>query len=248
MRYKNMEKLFSKIKKETLSADEKAKIFYSLRSFVAQNPAQSIKSPFYDTWSVLRQKMFIVPTAFVFVVVLAASTIFAANNSLPGSSLYSVKMLKENVESLAATDIETKTLIEASHAISRLEEVEQVVVSSGQLDTNTRKQIENNFESRAQSVTDSINKLRDRGRMKEASKIQSDFESRLAEYEKTIKELSDKDDTGTSTKKELDNVVSGIRSQREKTSKIKEDWEKSKDRLEKINAERGRSSSDREKD
>jgi hypothetical protein len=212
-----MEKLFAKIKKEALKPDEKAKIFSELRSFVAKNPIQSIRSPFYDSWFIFRYRTAVIPV--VLVVILTASTVFAAQNSLPGSVLYQVKMLKENVESLATNNAKAKAQIEAIHAISRLQEVEQIVVSSGQLNTETRKQIENNFESQVQNVTNNVNKLRKSGHEKEASKIQSDFQSKLAEHEKTITELSNSTSTEMKTRKELSNVVSNISELKKRSEK-----------------------------
>ncbi|MFH0804195.1 MAG: DUF5667 domain-containing protein [Candidatus Zambryskibacteria bacterium] len=221
-----MEKLFSKIKKETLSAEEKAKIFYSLRDFVAQNPVRSIKSPFYEMWFILGQRTIVVPTAIVLVFILVTGTVFAAGNSLPGSTLYPVKMLRENVESLVATNTKSKAQIEATHAISRLQEVEQMVTSGGQLDTNVRKQIESDFESQVKNATNHINKLRDGGDGKDASKIRSDFKSLLTEHEKTITELSNSTSTKIKTREELSNVISNIRSRIEDASN--EDGHKSR--------------------
>jgi hypothetical protein len=213
-----MEKLFAKIKKETLDEDEKIKILSSLRNFVSENPAQ-IKSPFYNPWLVfMRQKMVLIPVAFVFVFILTGSTIFAAKNSLPGNILYPIKMLREGVESSIAINTKSRAQIEAVHAISRLKEVEQIVSSNGQLNNDVGKQIENNFQTQLQSVTSNINELENNNQKEDASIIWTDFKKSVAEHEKTITELSSSTKIETDTKKELNRVVSNIHSQIEKVS------------------------------
>ncbi|MFA6269899.1 MAG: DUF5667 domain-containing protein [Candidatus Paceibacterota bacterium] len=215
--------LFKKIKKETLSSDEKSQILSVLESFVDQNPIQSVRSPFYSSWFIFQQKMVVVPIAIILVFVLTSGTVFAAKNSLPGNILYPVKILNEKVESFVTFDTETKAQVDASHAISRLNEVEQIVNSNQELDTETRQKIESHFTTQSENTIKHIDELKSKGLEKEASKIETDFHKSLGEYEKTITDLSNSTSTENKTKKELDSVVSNIRSQLEKRSDTDED-------------------------
>jgi hypothetical protein len=213
-----MEKLFSKIMKKNLEPDEKLKILSVLQNFVDENPIQSIRSPFYSFWSIASQKKFMAPVSIAIVFALVTGTTFAAKNSLPNDMLYPIKMLDEGVQSLIAVDTKTKAQVEAAHAISRLEEVEQIVNLSKQIDQKTRKEILNNFGAQAQSVAKNVDELEKSGKTKDASIIWSDFKKSVAEHEKTITELSDSTSTKAETQKELSNVIHDIHSHFEKTS------------------------------
>lgn len=208
-----MEKLFAKIKKETLKPDEKAKVFSVLEKFVAENPVQSVRSPFYRTLVFMRQKNFIIPTIAIIIIILSGSTALAAKNSLPGQTLYSVKMIGESAQSFLALNPKSKAQIEASHAISRLQEIEQVASLNKQLNEGEGKDMSGNFENQVKSVTKNIDKLKDKGQSEDASIIWSDFKKSVAVHEKTIEDLSNSSTTKTETKKELDNIVSSINSQ-----------------------------------
>jgi hypothetical protein len=187
-----MERLFAKIKKETLNLDEKAEILSKLQIFVDQNPVRSIKSPFYSSWEVyIKQKTFIIPAvAIVIVLSLTGGTVLAAKSSLPGEMLYPVKILNEKVQSFTAVGPEAQAQVHASQAISRLQEVEQIVASNKQLDTATAQEIQNKFGAQAQEVMKNVDKLKNSGHEKEASKIQSDFKSSIAKHKKAIIELT----------------------------------------------------------
>jgi hypothetical protein len=214
-----MERLFTKIKKEALSQDEKTKIFSTLQNFVNENPIKSTPPPFYISWSFFGQKTFVIPAVVTIIIVLIGSgTVFAAQNSLPNDMLYPIKMLSESMQSFAATDTKTKAQIEASHAISRLNEVEQIVNLNKQINKETEKEIGNNFGVQLQSVTANINKLKSSGQTQDASIIWSDFKKSVAKHEKTITDLSNSTTTTIETQKELSSVISDIHSQLEKTS------------------------------
>jgi hypothetical protein len=216
-----MEKLFAKIKKETLNPDEKAEILSNLQIFMKENPVQEIRSPFYNPWLVfLRHKNFIVPAvALVVIVSMTGGTVLAAKNSLPGDKLYTIKILNENVQTFMAVDTEAKAEIEVSHAISRLQEVEQIVSQKRQLGKGEGKTISNKFETQVQNATAKIDELKNSGQRSNASKIQSDFKTRLAEHEKKITDLLTDTDVQVQNKEELSHVFSNVRSQIEKSEK-----------------------------
>jgi hypothetical protein len=215
-----MDKLFAKIKKENLEPDEKSKILYSLKTFVAENPAHGIRSPFYKAWFVLRQRTFAIPVAILLILILTGGTVFAANNSLPGDMLYSIKKLNENIQSSVALGPEAKAVVEASHAISRLTEVEKIVTSNGQLSSSTSQEIQSRFEAQSQQAINNIDQLSSSGQSGDASKIQSDFHKSLSEHERVITELSNSSSTRSQTRQELINVVSNIHSQLDRISGV----------------------------
>jgi len=196
-----MERLFAKIKKETLKPDEKMKVLSALQDFVDKNPAGSVESPLYipSPWlSFVRQKIFIIPALVVIVVLsLTGGTVLAAKNSLPGNILYPVKLLNEKVQSLTAVGPKAQAQVHATQAISRLQEVEQMVSSNVPISTTTKQEIQNRFGTQAQAVTTSVEQLRNSGQPEEAAKIQSDFKSSIAKHQEAIIELSDDDSNQT---------------------------------------------------
>jgi hypothetical protein len=208
-----MERLFAKIKKETLNTDEKEKISSALRNFVAENPEKSIKSPFYESWFIFRQRTFALSVALVIVFVLAGGTVFASRNSLPGNLLYPIKMASERVESFTAVGPKAQAEVYVSHAVSRLQEVEQIVTSSGQLNNATRQEIQNKFEAQAQEAINNINQLKNAGDTSEASKIQSGLESSFFNHKNKITNFLRDTSIKTNTKEELANMISNIDSQ-----------------------------------
>lgn len=233
---KNMEKIFLKIKKETLSQDEKTEILSVLRSFVDKNPVQRITSPFPRFWFTFKKKAVLVPAILVLVFAVGIGTVFASKNSLPGSVLYPVKMFKEKVESATATNTKVKAEVETVHAISRLQEVEQIVVSNKQFGKGEGKEISNNFDTQVQGARENINRLEEDGKKEEAEELRSNFKSSLTEYEKKITELSKK--SSEDTKEELSHVISNINSQLKDISDESEKNKKSRDRSDSNKEER----------
>lgn len=221
-----MEKLFAKIKKENLSQDEKTEILSSLKKFVAENPVQNIKSPFYEEWFIFRYKAIVASVAIVLIFTTAGGTVSAAKKSLPGDILYPVKMLREGVESLVTVDTKARAQIEALHAVSRLQEVEQIVTSKKQIYKGAGEEISKNFETKLNDVVNNIDELKNKGETEEASIVWSDFKESVSKHEKNITELSNSTSTKKETKEELDHVISNIRSQMEEKHKKFKDEEK----------------------
>jgi len=213
-----MERFFSKIKKETLSKDEKEKIFSALETYVHQNPIRRIKSPFYSEWFVLARKAATAPAILAVVIVLAGGgTVLASRNSLPGDTLYPVKTAGEKVRLFTAVGPKAQAEISTSQAISRLEEVEQIVSLKKDFSSSTRQEIQNKFEAQTQEVINNINELKKNGRGGDAAKINSDLESSLNKHKKTFVKFLNSSSTASSTKEALTNFVSNIDSQIEKT-------------------------------
>lgn len=212
-----MERLFAKIKRETLNPDENKKILSALQDFVDENPMQNIKSPYFNSWFVFKQKTIIIPAVVALILILTTGTVFAAKNSLPGNILYPIKKLDEKVQLMTAVGPKAQAEVHASQAISRLQEAEQIVTSGGQLNTDTGQQIKNDFKSQTQDATDHIDELKNGGHTEQADKIQFDFNKSLTEHEKAITNLLTNTNIQTQNKEQLSQVYSNIHSQLEKS-------------------------------
>lgn len=225
--HKNMERLFAKIKKEFLGQDEKTKILSSLRNFVAENPVKNIESPFYNGRLAFRYRMIVAPISlvFVFVLVLAGSKVLvAAKGSLPGETLYSLKMLRENIESLAPASAKTRAEMEAFHAVSRLEEVEQIASENKPLEAGDAEKISKNFESQIEDAVVSIKKLEERGKEKEAEIIWTGIKESANKHEERVAKLTSGTSTEEKNKEEFRKVFENVRSKIKKVDN-ENNWE-----------------------
>lgn len=214
-----MKRLFGKMKKEKLEPGEKAAILSKLQDFVAQNPPQSVRSPFYSFRFYFWQRSILMPTIVFLVFLLTGGTVAVSRRSLPGDTLYPIKMLSENIESKVAFSNETTAKVNTYHAVSRLKEVEQLVASEKPLDKETRVEIEKKFEVQAEEAISNINKLESTGNNAEASKIRKSFVDSLAEREQAMKKIIDGSKTRNDTKEELSSMISNIQAKIGKASK-----------------------------
>lgn len=74
----------------------------------------------------------------VFVVVSGGSVVYAAQGSLPGDTLYAVKLASEGVQERLTVSPEHKFAVQAAHAAERLEETQELMQRSG-LDAKQRE-------------------------------------------------------------------------------------------------------------
>jgi hypothetical protein len=211
-----MEKLFAKIKKESLRAEERAAVLSVLKNFVSENPIQRVESPFIGKWFYWMKADLVAPAIMVIFFILTGGTVLAAKNSLPGDILYPIKMLSENIESKTALNHKTIAKINTTHAVARLKEIEKIAASNKPIDTNTVKEIENNFRAQSEKAINNINQLKQNGDENGASKLQSSFTSSLADSEKNMVDILNATNTKVQTKRELSNMIYNIHSQLER--------------------------------
>lgn len=205
-----MKRLFGKMKKAQLEPEEKADILLRLQNFVAQNPGASERTPFYSLQFYFWQRSVLAPAIVFLVFVLTGGSVVASRNSLPGDTLYPIKMLREDVESKIVFGYKGTAKVNTYHAVSRLKEVEQIVAEEKPLNKETRVEIEKKFEVQAEEAINNINQLESTGNDAEASKMRRSFVNSLSEREQAMRKLIDEPKTKTNTKTELSNMVSNI--------------------------------------
>lgn len=205
-----MKRLFGKMKKAQLEPEEKADILLRLQNFVAQNPGASERTPFYSLQFYFWQRSVLAPAIVFLVFVLTGGSVVASRNSLPGDTLYPIKMLREDVESKIVFGYKGTAKVNTYHAVSRLKEVEQIVAEEKPLNKETRVEIEKKFEVQAEEAINNINQLESTGNDAEASKMRRSFVDSLSEREQAMRKLIDEPKTKTNTKAELSNMVSNI--------------------------------------
>jgi hypothetical protein len=191
----DFKKIFTFIKSEKLSENERISMRNVLYSVMKENPArpmnantaryESILS--YFSSATLRPVGF----AFAFVLIVGVGTSYAAESALPGDPLYAIKVgLTEPVQGALAVSPVAKAQWDTEIISRRLEEA-ATLAASGHLDDATRGAIEVQIAEKSESVSRNIAKLRgtDEG-VVAAAAVESDLEASLVGHERVLTGLS----------------------------------------------------------
>lgn len=153
---------------------------------------QSIQSPhsvFTSILSLIRNPM--IASLLIALTLIASGGIsYAAENSLPGDTLYPVKLhINEEVRSALAVNDKDQAEWDAQRAERRLSEA-ATLAAKGQLKADAQTQIASNFENFAGRVSERVQKLEDAGETEKAAEVSSRFEAALKAHEKILTSLS----------------------------------------------------------
>src|SRR6185437_15218097 len=154
---------------------------------IIENPSQSVPSPFY-----FFAPRYSVSFAAV-LLVLFSGTAFAAQGSLPGDTLYPLKIsVNERVATALATTPEEKAQVNAQLATTRLEEAE-ALASTGKLDATTTAALAINFAAHVTAAKNNTNTLfkNDPGA---ASQLGAEFDSTLSAHSAILAQIGDDSD------------------------------------------------------
>lgn len=209
-----MDKLFSKIKKEALTTDEKSQMVLNLNKYVEANPVEKvsfdrpIKSPFYSTvWTISKQRTIVLPVTAALIFVLTSGTVLASNSSLPGDTLYPVKKFNESVQSVVAVGTKAKTKVSTEHAVARLKEAKELA-SKGGLTEEKALKLEVEFQKHFEKIEKNIEKLKNEGDDVKAEELLSVFEDSVSLQNDDIDKLSEDLDLNDDTRENLKNLRS----------------------------------------
>ncbi len=201
----NFEKLIETAGGEySLSADERAKMSRVINEYVAHKPLRTPRSYSVSisySWLSFAHR----PLAAALVLVLVGGTgiSYAAENALPGDSLYAVKTyINEPVRIALATTAEAKANVQIDLAERRIDEA-AALASEGRLDSKTQQDLAVAFESHATAASDNIQKTDDTD-SPAAAEIASRFETRLAAHDAVLAEVQSDDNADTA---DLSNAI-----------------------------------------
>lgn len=117
----------------------------------------------------------------------------AAQTAVPGDILYPIKVnVNEGVRAAFTVGAEAKTEYEATRAVKRLEEAEELA-AKGKLSTDATLKIEENFAEHADRVEARVKEFEAREDFKAAADVTSNFETSLKAHEEILNRLSLKD-------------------------------------------------------
>ncbi len=196
------EKIIEAAQNVELTLDEKNVMRGEILNFMANNPVRpffadkkinKVKSPFYF-FSI--HTGYAVSLAVLMIVLLGGGTTsYIAQKSLPGDTLYPVKInVNETIESTLAVSAKDSALIDLSQATRRLSEAE-TLSDKGSLTATQNTEIQNNFSKKIASMNTSINLLEDKGEIDSANEVKGKFEAEVGTYEKRLAVSSTKSST-----------------------------------------------------
>ncbi|MDB5244949.1 MAG: hypothetical protein JWN90_54 [Parcubacteria group bacterium] len=193
MTTQHTEERIGHLKSITLSESSRTRMREELSAYVDLHahagPAISsvpTPSPFFSYFSA---GFFRISAALVVLISMLGGTAYAANDALPGTTLYPVKLnLTEPVQTALIPSTEGKAAWHAILAERRLEEATDLAVA-GKLDTATQGTIADNFTSHVQDSSEAATQLQQEGNVTAALSVRSDLEARITAHEDILTQV-----------------------------------------------------------
>lgn len=161
------------------------------------------------------------PLIIIIAILLGGGASLAAQQSLPGDALYSVKVsVNEKVIALVKVSEEAKANWDARLAVRRLEEAEELAAKS-ELDADVRANLEANFKSFADRVEARIIAFEDRDQ-DNAVEVIANFETALKTHQRILLAIGK---AKSDQKKDVDALAAEVKVEEQDSAKIRKDKE-----------------------
>ena len=198
-------------RQERLTSDEKTAIRQSILNFISRNPIQSSQNR--------KPGIFLAKLSFSYGVVMLLAIVLTAEKSLPGDTLYPIKVgVNEEVRGWLMASEKDKTNWEIQRVEKRLAEAEELA-SDGSLDVEAREKIEANFEAHAERVNQRIEKFEDKEDFQTATDVSSKFETSLKAHQMILNRLTV--DSNEEIKKEIQPIEARVKSRADNIGKTR---------------------------
>ncbi|HEY4477634.1 MAG TPA: DUF5667 domain-containing protein [Candidatus Paceibacterota bacterium] len=182
---KTFEELVRHAKGIRLNASEKTSAKEALVSFMESHPFESRSAP--SRFIVYARRTL---AAFGASALLVGTVSYAAEKSLPGDTLYPIKVnINERVVTLATLSPEKSAAWQSRIISRRLEEAESLT-SNGSLDAEKLAEMEARIDTASEKVTEHINEFEKEKDLETAATVSSNLESSLRAHEKILLNLS----------------------------------------------------------
>lgn len=221
------------MKYHKLSSDEKAEILERTFSIIekieaisipsaARSGKRSIHSPYMSAWqNYILNKKFIPAFAVVALLFLTGGASLAAESSLPGDSLYSVKInVNDEIRGLGATTPEAKGNLAVAATERRLQEA-ATLSSRGRLDDSAKNIIQGEIKKHAAQVKNQVASLVSENNLGGAQEITVNYESSLRAHELVLEKVSV--DTASSSTTHLGDLINSIKTELATTTESRVD-------------------------
>lgn len=165
--------------------------------------------------------------ATILILLSGTGTAFAAENTIPGDTLYGVKVnVNETVRGALALSPEAKSNWEAQIAERRLDEASKLA-AQGKLTAELETKLETKFAEQTQKIKERIAKLQEAGKNESASELSTRLQSALQIHSEILDTLSSATDTPRQEIKPLlKQLKEEVESMKEIKSKMNDEHEK----------------------
>ncbi|MBI4122071.1 MAG: hypothetical protein HY461_01945 [Parcubacteria group bacterium] len=208
---KYLAKFIHQAKGTALNTGEKQAMRQSLELFMEDHPVRN-ERPVRHLWQAGSKPFFLIPKyAYMTILLIAAllvggGTSFAAAGSLPGDTLYPVKVhVNEEVRAWFAVSSVSQAQWDAHRAERRLDEAARLA-AEGRLTAEASADIEARFAAHARAVQDRAARLEAKQDTHASLGVRSDFEASLKAHERVLANLESKDSARVDVKPVLVDV------------------------------------------
>ena len=192
---KELKDIINKAKEVRLSAEDKAQVRENLVTFMNKE-VESVRNEELVRHSNWHPKIWFsfarIPAMAVLSVFLVTGVSFAAEGSLPGDTLYPVKVnFNEEFQSLIAFSPESKAKFEIKRAERRLEEVERLALHN-KLETHWKGNLEVRLEKQIERASKHVAMLEEKGELRKAALINDRLEVVLSVHGQILTDIDTK--------------------------------------------------------
>lgn len=192
---KELKDIINKAKEVRLSAEDKAQVRENLVTFMNKE-VEGVRNEELVRHSNWHPKIWFsfarVPAMAVLSVFLVTGVSFAAEGSIPGDTLYPVKVnFNEEFQSLIAFSPESKAKFEIKRAERRLEEVERLALHN-KLETHWKGNLEVRLEKQIERASKHVAMLEEKGELRKAALINDRLEVVLSVHGQILTDIDTK--------------------------------------------------------
>ncbi len=178
---KELDGVMSSAKQVSLSVDEKATIKNRISAHMTSTLLLR-KSRFSFLTQISFGSMYLVPALAILLIISGGSASFLATNTLPGDTLYPVKLnFNESVESLLAISPESKAEVNLRQASERLDEAEVLNLTNNLTEVKS-EQIQANFSKKIDLINKNIEDSKKSENIELAEKTETELENKVNEH------------------------------------------------------------------
>lgn len=188
-----MKKFIKILKSISLSQKEKDVLRYKIEQFISFNPIRNEihvpKKSFYFSIFTFRALGKAVSLVLIALIVVGGTGVsYASTDSLPGDKLYNVKInVNEKIEEKLAFSTEAKVVVQTQKVERRLTEA-QKLVEKKDFSPEKKAIVKTNLEKNVNEVTESIEDLKEEGKIEEALNTTSKITPVLEAHKKVLTE------------------------------------------------------------
>lgn len=163
----HLKKLISEAKKINFPFEKKDLIRARIQDFINLTPVtknlEPIKSTFYISKFAVLNISKVVSFSLIILLVGGSTMSYASENSLPGDSLYTVKVnIKEPIETKLAFTPQTKLEVKTKQVEKRLSEA-QTLIQRNDMSPEKHKEVEVRLEKKVEEISKTIDGLQEKG-------------------------------------------------------------------------------------